>query len=266
MKLLAIGDPHGDLEKIKKIPLDKIELILLTGDLGSANLMRKRAFENIERRKKGLPEKEYSSQQEKAAFMEAFDSSLRVVKYLAKHAPVFTIYGNVESSNAETKKHSKEIGMKLPFLTDNLKKIKNVKIINNRLVNFNGIKILGLEYFIDVNWVREFKPSDFKKRLKSAEKETKKAKRVLTRFNDVDILVCHQPPYKILDKVTGKSSAPKHWHNKHAGSKTILNYVKDKQPKYVFCGHIHEGEGFKKVGKTKVYNLGVCDWKVVDLN
>ncbi len=72
MKILIIGDPPGS-EKAKKAPLEKADLILCTGDLGSANLMRKMAFENIERKKKGLVEKEYSSYMKKRAFMEAYN-------------------------------------------------------------------------------------------------------------------------------------------------------------------------------------------------
>ena len=34
MKVLVVGDPHGQIDKIKKIPMKGIELILLTGDLG----------------------------------------------------------------------------------------------------------------------------------------------------------------------------------------------------------------------------------------
>ena len=49
MKILAIGDPHGNLDRVKEIPIKGVDLILLTGDLGSANLMRKMAFENIDR-------------------------------------------------------------------------------------------------------------------------------------------------------------------------------------------------------------------------
>ena len=40
MKILAIGDVHGS-EKIKKISLRKADLILLPGDIGSADLARK---------------------------------------------------------------------------------------------------------------------------------------------------------------------------------------------------------------------------------
>ncbi|MBI2672765.1 hypothetical protein HYX19_00745 [Candidatus Woesearchaeota archaeon] len=59
--------------------------------------------------------------------------------------------------------------------------------------------------------------------------------------------------------------APRHWHGKHAGSRLILDYIKRKQPKYSFCGHIHEAEGKKMIGKTQVYNLGVCGYKIVEL-
>ncbi len=46
----------------------------------------------------------------------------------------------------------------------------------------------------------------------------------------------------------------------------ILDFIKDNQPAYAFCGHIHEGEGKKMIGKTQVYNLGVCGWKLIEIN
>jgi Icc-related predicted phosphoesterase len=263
MKIAAIGDPHGDVGLLRKIPLHDVDLILLTGDLGSASLMRKMAFENVERRRQGLSEKKYTPAARKRAFMEAYSSSIRVVKYLSRFAPVYTIYGNVESSNAVTRKESKAIGLPLPFLTDSLNALPNVRVINNRLVRFNNIRIGGLEYFIDTNWVQEFKPADYQKRLVHAKKATARAKGVLNKFGAVDILLCHQPPYSILDKVTS-THAPKHWQGKHAGSKTILQYMKQQRPNYVFCGHIHEGEGTKKIESTKVYNLGVGKYCIVE--
>jgi len=263
VRILAIGDPHGSLDKIKKIPTKDVDLILLTGDLGSANLMRKMAFENVERARKGLPEKEFTNLQRKRAFMEAYTSSIRVVKYLSKKAPVQTIYGNVESRNPETREESKELGFELPFLTNDLQALDNVRIINNKISNFKGVRIGGLDYFIDASWVKEFKPGNYRERLLGAREDTEKARTVLRKFKDIDILVCHQPPYGVLDKV-GKM-APKPWRGKHAGSKLVLDYIKKKQPKYVFCGHIHEGEGRKKIGNTQIYNLGVCGYTIVEL-
>jgi len=265
MKILAIGDPHGSLDKIKKIPAKKADLILLTGDIGKADLMRRMAFENIERRKKGMPEKEYSHLQQKKAFLQAYNSSVRIVKHLSKFAPVYIVFGNVETSNSETKKLSKKIKIRLPMLEKNLKKMKNVSIINNKFINFSGLRIGGLKYFIDTSWVKEFKPEDLEERMKDARKETKEAKRVLNRFGKIDILLCHQPPYGILDKVTFKG-APKHWQGKHAGSKVILDYIKRQQPAYVFCGHIHEQAGRDRISVTEVYNLGVAGYKVITIN
>ncbi len=43
MKIAAIGDPHGDLEKIERIPLDDVDLVCMTGDLGRADILRKMA-------------------------------------------------------------------------------------------------------------------------------------------------------------------------------------------------------------------------------
>lgn len=263
MKICAIGDPHGDIEKIKKIPLDSsIDLILVTGDLGSSNLMRKMAFDNLERRKKGLEEIKYSNDEEKDAFMEAHLSSIEVMIYLRKFAPVKTIYGNVETSEEDTRNLSKEIGFNLPILKADLAKLE-VQVINDELISVDGIKILGLEYFIDENWVEDFDPENETK-LKIAKLQTKKAKNFLNKIGDVDILVCHQPPYEVLDKVNFKG-APIHWQNKNAGSKVILNYIVKNQPKYVFCGHIHEGYGEEKVGDSQVFNLGQGEYKIIEL-
>ncbi len=265
MKILVFGCLHGS-EKIKKAPLKGIDMILIAGDIGKADLMRKRAFKNIERKRKGLPEVEYPPQQQKKAFMEAYNSTIKIVGHLSKFAPVFIIYGNVESSNSETRKMSNEIGLKLPFLTDKLNSMKNVRIINNKLVKFKDLKIGGLDYFTDTSWVIEFKTKN-KKKIKEAKKETEKARRILRRFGlNLDILISHQPPYKILDKVTAKY-APKDWKGKHAGSKAILNYIKKKQPRYVFCAHIHEGKGKRKIGKTQIYNVGYNgDYVLLNIN
>jgi Icc-related predicted phosphoesterase len=264
MKILAIGDSHGDLDKIKKIPKKDIELIILTGDLGKSEMMRTIAFENVERKKKGLPEKEYSNKLKKKCFMEAYDSTIKIVEYLSKFAPVYIIYGNVESSNAETREYSKEIGVKLPFLTDKLKRMKNVKIINKKRIKINGFYVGGIDYFTDVSWVKTFKPEDYAESLKIAVRHSKKARKILNKFGKIDVLVCHQPPYGVLDKV-GAKFAPKHWKGRHAGSKVILEYIKKYEPYYVFCGHIHEGEGFELVGKTEVYNLGAAGYKIIEL-
>jgi Icc-related predicted phosphoesterase len=120
-----------------------------------------------------------------------------------------------------------------------------------------------LEYFNDTCWFKEYNNKDGKM-IKKSKKETAKAKQILRNFGSIDILVCHQPPYGFLDQ-TNHPSAPKEWKGKHAGSKVILNYIKEYQPKYVFCGHIHEAEGKIKIGKTEIYNLGIAGHKIIEI-
>lgn len=265
MKILAIGDPHGDLEKIKKIPMADIDLILLTGDIGKADFARKRFFENIKRKKEGLLKLKYTSKDKKEEMTEIHNSTLSVLNYLSKKAEVYTICGNVGVSTLSyIKRENKKYNLNLSSTLESIKKMKDVYLIKNKIRDVQGLKIGFLEYFIDTCWVKEFKPKDYEKSMKNAKKETENAKRVLKNFRSLDILVCHQPPYGYLDKVNFPG-VPEHWKGKHAGSKAILEYIKKYQPKYVFCGHIHEGEGKAKIGKTEIYNLGVAGHKMINL-
>ena len=86
MKILAIGDPHGDLEKVKQIPKKDLDLILLTGDIGKANLARARAFENKKREQKGLSKIKETADHASAVHNEIHNSTLEILKYLSKFA------------------------------------------------------------------------------------------------------------------------------------------------------------------------------------
>jgi Icc-related predicted phosphoesterase len=267
MKILAIGDPHGNINKIRKISKKGIDLVLITGDLGKADFARKFSFENFRRKKEGLPALEFTKSESKFVYNEIYDSTLDVLKYLSNSVPTYSILGNVGTNmirDAYVRKDEKKFKIKLPYLSKGIDKLNNFYYVKNVVRNINGLRVGFLEYFVDTNWVVDFKPSDYDKKLNKARKETDKAKRILNNFNNLDILVCHQPPYGYLDKVNN-SSAPKGWNGKHAGSKTILDYIRKYQPKYVFCGHIHEGEGRAKIGKTEIYNLGVAGHKIIDL-
>ena len=264
MKILVVGDPHGKLGKIKKLDLKEIEMILITGDLGESDSARKFYFGNLERKRKGLPELEETQKLIKEIWNSSYVSSMAVIKYLAKFAPVYTMMGNVTSKDAYARADEKKFGIKLPRLIHDINKTKNTQVVKNQLRIINGLRVGFLEYFLEDSWVKEFKEKD-KKIIQKAKKETEKARRVLRKFGKVDVLICHQPPYGILDKVNSLF-APKNWNGGHAGSKVILDYIKKYQPEYVFCGHIHEGKGMKKIGKTKVYNVGhEGDYALIDI-
>ena len=63
------------------------------------------------------------------------------------------------------------------------------------------------------------------------------------------VLICHAPPYGTdLDRIRD---------GLHAGSQSVRKFAESYQPEYLFCGHIHEGEGREiEIGKTKAVNVG----------
>lgn len=67
-------------------------------------------------------------------------------------------------------------------------------------------------------------------------------------INSKSIIVSHIPPYKCLDKGD---------KGKCYGSTAVRDMIKNKKPSYFFCGHVHDGFGFKKLYNTFVFN-GSC--------
>jgi uncharacterized protein len=63
------------------------------------------------------------------------------------------------------------------------------------------------------------------------------------------IAVCHVPPRgTMLDRITNL---------KHAGSSAMREFLQREQPRYFFCGHIHEAAGAQeKLGETSAMNVG----------
>jgi Icc-related predicted phosphoesterase len=63
------------------------------------------------------------------------------------------------------------------------------------------------------------------------------------------IAICHAPPFGTpLDRITNL---------KHAGSRSMREFIQREQPRYFFCGHIHEAAGAQdKLGETSAMNVG----------
>jgi Icc-related predicted phosphoesterase len=43
---------------------------------------------------------------------------------------------------------------------------------------------------------------------------------------------------------------------RHVGSKALRTFIEERQPDVVVCGHIHEGRGVDRIGRTLVVNCG----------
>ena len=62
------------------------------------------------------------------------------------------------------------------------------------------------------------------------------------------ILVSHTPP--------SKTNLDKTFLGEHAGSRSVRAFIEKRKPMVVFCGHIHEGKGRDRIGRTTILNPG----------
>lgn len=249
VKLLLIGDPHGS-EKLFKLDTRGYDAAIITGDMGKSDIMRKLAWGKTKASKAKI----------RNSYVEYVSSAVPVLGYISKNLPTFCVSGNAELYDDEIKELNRKFRFKIPLYEARLNKMKNLIFLNYAAAKFKGITMAGIGHFIEMGWVREFSEEKIDKIILAAIEE-EIARLFFENVGRVDILISHQPPYGILDKVTSKE-APKGWAGRHAGCRLLLEYIKKYHPRYVICGHIHEAKGKKRVGRTTVINAGCCgNWQ-----
>ncbi len=131
--------------------------------------------------------------------------------------PCFFIHGNHESEEE---------------MAEATKGLKNVKWIHKEVVEQKGYHIIGYGGggFEKYN-------EDFEDFVKSQE------------FVDKTILLIHGPPYETIQDTLHPGM--------HSGNVSYKEFIEEKQPNLVICGHIHETAGLSQtVGKTIILNPG----------
>ncbi|MHA2012794.1 MAG: metallophosphoesterase family protein [Candidatus Helarchaeota archaeon] len=114
----------------------------------------------------------------------------------------------------------------------------NAIYLENESVEIEGIKIWGSPFS------KEFNGWSFMK----YDHELKEIWDLIPE--DTDIVITHTCPFGILDQVG--------WKNQ--GSQTLLNRIKEIQPKIFIGGHLHEHGGNKYTDyKTDYYNVSILD-------
>lgn len=72
---------------------------------------------------------------------------------------------------------------------------------------------------------------------------------------NVDILISHSAP-----KIEKYGAIQQGYYNKDAGCPILAEAIKEKKPKYVFCGHIHSGDhDLKTIDGTAIANVSYVD-------
>lgn len=69
------------------------------------------------------------------------------------------------------------------------------------------------------------------------------------------IFLIHYTPFGFFDKVRYKKNP---MYNKHVGFEPYTDIIKKYSPLLVICGHMHEYQGKKKLGKTTIIATGAA--------
>ncbi len=254
MKILAIGDFHGKFpKKFEKIAKD-CDIILSTGDFANIDKIREIIFKHWTAKRWweiiGL-------KKAKEIEKESFDSGLKVLKKLnSLGKKVYIIWGN--SDFYKTMESSEPKSLNPGYYNNEIKKLKNLILIERKKGKINGTEIIGHGGYLDVtdfikNPIDKDKKKQ-KKRLKRYKKSEEELKQLFLKEKPKDfIFLIHYTPYKIFDKVKFKKSP---MYGKNVGWEPYNQVIKKYKPKLVICGHMHEYQGIKKLGKTSILATG----------
>jgi len=256
MKILAIGDFHGHFPKKfeKLIKKQKIDIVVSNGDFFPF-LYRKLWFKHSYHTDIDLwdviGKKKYEHLVKKD-----LDAGERAIKKLNKlPIPVITVIGNIDytsSRDAYDTKPPKGDLRRQGLLNPILRKYKNVRRFDYSFFKFGEFVFIG-GY-----------GDSFPGRVKS--RAYRKHKKILDKFfkrfaienkNRRVIFVSHNVPYNTkLDKIG--MHAHKDVRGKHYGSKLVRRTIQKWEPIVHIGGHIHEGRGMQKLGKTLCINPGAA--------
>ena len=255
MKILAIGDFHGKFPKNFKKEAKNADIILALGDYANADKIRKLIFkhwtdlhwyEAVGMKKARQMEKE------------SFDSGLRVLKELnSLGKPVYLIWGNTDFYR-DYRFTERPIFMP-GFYEKKIKKFKNLIILDKKKKTFKNLDLIGHGGYLDITeYVKRSIDDDaesYRKRVKRYRADEKRLKKIFSKAKPKNnaIFVFHYTPYGYFDKIAAKNNP---MHGKHVGWEPYNKIIKKYRPSLVFCGHMHEYQSKKKLGKSLVVNPG----------
>lgn len=253
MKILAIGDFHGKFPENLRKKAKEVDLIISVGDFPDSSELRDAEFKHWKELKKKSLSKIIGKKKYISLLKKQSSSQEKILKILSSFKkPVFVIYGNADMTNKEAKKFSSE-GLEtqcekfgITLLKKDFSKIDNFVIAG--FPGYRGAGSKGLTKMSIWNSLRviyyNFK---WNRKLNSFGNELK-------NFSNV-LFVAHDVPYGYFDLIKNKSSP---LNNHRIGDKYFTGFIKKFQPELFLCGHMHEYHGIKKLGKTRIVQVGAA--------
>ncbi len=258
MKILAVGDFHGKFPSwintvIKK---EKIDIVISVGDFFPF-IYRKEWFKYCYGKDVELWEIIGKEKMRKLILKDLKMGEDAIKKLNELSVPVVSVFGNLDHGKYNDQHAEEKISKgkswkwaDQDFFSKIIKKYRNIKMIDYSYFKFEDWIFIGARGGTNVGHVQSKIYRKHKERLNELfwkfRKENKQSKIVF---------VSHNVPYDTkLDKI-GKH-AHKKVRGKHLGSKLIRRTITKWQPVLHIGGHIHEGKGKDKLGKTTIVNSG----------
>ena len=262
MRILVIGDLHGEMPKIH---FKKFDAIIAPGDFCLDKDIRKYLM---------ISYKEFLANRSnyrnwwditgKKRAKKLVDKSLKYARKILEklnsyNVPVYVIPGNWDLAikNKEWRYLNRNL-----YQEHTIKGLKNVIDINNKIRNMGPCTIIGYGL---VNGPELLKYRNYKNISKKQFREdNKKYNKLLSKYNKLFvkakrrgvpvIFLSHNVPFNTrLDKIVNKSSP---MNGYHYGSNLARDMIIKHQPILSIAGHMHEHYGTCKLGKTTVLNAG----------
>ena len=127
---------------------------------------------------------------------------------------------------------------------DELRAATNAAVLHGNALAVEGLRVFGIGYAIPTT---PFGPW-------SCDLTEEQGAGLLAEMQaPTDILISHSPPKGVADTNTSGLSL---------GSTSVREAIESVQPRYCFCGHIHDCWGKTgRIGETQVHNLGpTANW------
>ncbi len=259
IKFLIIGDLHGNIPKIH-INLNEIDAIIAPGDFCGDDIRNPKSLLTklitfLE--EKSIPFSELTPKLINQYFdYISYSKGRKVLEFLnSLNKPIFIVPGNWDTRYLGMNKNEKFYSL----FTD----LRNIKNLEHRKINFKGITLIGHGSTSSPEPLEKQNIEDFEtfeeyelheEIRKFFNKTYKKLSKFIEKSNKPVIIISHNVPYKTkLDKIINSKSKA---NGQHYGSIIVKNLIKKYQPLLTIGGHIHEGHGKTKIGKTTSINSG----------
>ena len=286
-KFLVIGDLHGRKPILKTKDFDAVILVGDICDDREIAPMWKKWFAELKKNRKRTPKnidlfikQNYPNKSLKKMEKISLQKGRKILENLNKiEKPIFIVPGNWDQSYGKTRIKEKnfdktDYNYQKSFFdfwlgeTTNKKLIgglKNIFDLQYNIVQFQDINLIGYGLVSAPEWDEKRNKKRGKGNFSKLEKEKllKTYSKILRKISEIflkrirknmTIFISHDIPYNTkLDIVKNKDS----YANKmHLGSTVARAMCVKFKPELCVGGHIHEGKGKDKLGKTILVNPG----------